>query len=433
MQALSSFLRIPMTPIRSILPRSAVLALFLGAGLAAQALAAPVLLEVNRTTFAQVNAPDGVTEDLERLDRPSLGFLSDTARAAIIGQGASVATTTFESTLDTTGVFGNGTFSLELQPDFFGIAGTFIDMHFSLDEATELSAVINNLGASGRSTVIKLLSVEPTGAVELANFRPRDTDRLEFSRLLDPGNYFFLAAANLSGTGVSTQGFFDYAIAFQALPSGPPHSVPEPRTLGMVLLALGVGGLVGARRRGPVGNGAFPQAVRAARRPPAPWQASKAARWAAAVLSAALGAATLPAAAADTAPPAAAADDRLAPARALIAQERWRDAIAALKEVNDSGSADWNNLMGYSHRKAKVPDLSAAEAYYNAALRLDPRHRGALAYSGELYLMRGELPRAEERLAALDKICTFGCDELRQLRQAVASYKANGRRDGARP
>ena len=379
-----------------------------------------------------MNAPDGVTEDLERLDRPSLGFLSDTAHAAIIGQGASVATTTFESTLDTTGVFGNGTFSLDLQPDFFGIAGTFIDMHFSLDEATELSAVIDNLGAGKRSTVIKLLSVESTGAVELANFRPRDTDRLEFSRLLDPGNYFFLAAANISGTGVSTQGVFDYAIAFQALPPGPPHAVPEPRTLGMVLLALGVGGLARARRRAPVRARALPEPVRAARPSSKARRVPKVATWAAAVLTAALGAGALPAAAADTTPPAAAAD-KLAPARALIAQERWRDAIAALKEVNDSSSADWNNLMGYSHRKAKVPDLAAAEAYYNAALRIDPRHRGALAYSGELYLMRGELPRAEERLAALDKVCTFGCDELRQLRQAVASYKANGHRDGAKP
>jgi tetratricopeptide (TPR) repeat protein len=142
----------------------------------------------------------------------------------------------------------------------------------------------------------------------------------------------------------------------------------------------------------------------------------------------------LPARAADTPPPAApAAADKLAPARALIAEGRWRDAIAALKEVNDTGSADWNNLMGYSHRKAKVPDYAAAEGYYNAALRIDPQHRGALEYSGELYLMMGDLPKAEERLAALDKACTFGCGELRDLRAAVASFKANGNRHVAKP
>ena len=45
--------------------------------------------------------------------------------------------------------------------------------------------------------------------------------------------------------------------------------------------------------------------------------------------------------------------------------------------VNDSDSADWNNLMGYTHRKAKTPDYAAAEPYYDAALRIDPKHCGA--------------------------------------------------------
>ena len=38
-----------------------------------------------------------------------------------------------------------------------------------------------------------------------------------------------------------------------------------------------------------------------------------------------------------------------------------------------------------------------------SALRLDPRHRGALEYSGERYLITDNLPKAEQRLAALDK------------------------------
>ena len=37
----------------------------------------------------------------------------------------------------------------------------------------------------------------------------------------------------------------------------------------------------------------------------------------------------------------AAAADTLAPARALIAQRRWRDAIQALNQANERGSADW--------------------------------------------------------------------------------------------
>jgi tetratricopeptide (TPR) repeat protein len=142
---------------------------------------------------------------------------------------------------------------------------------------------------------------------------------------------------------------------------------------------------------------------------------------------------TLPALAADETPAFAPAADKLAPARALIAQGKWRDAIATLQQINDTGSADWNNLMGYSHRKAKTPDLAAAERYYNEALRIDPKHRGALEYSGELYLMMGDLPRAEARLEALNKACLLGCSELRELKAAIAAYKSNGNVYAAKP
>lgn len=127
------------------------------------------------------------------------------------------------------------------------------------------------------------------------------------------------------------------------------------------------------------------------------------------------------------------AQDRLAPARALIQQERWRDAIAALQRLGDTGSADWHNLLGYSHRKARSPDLAAAERHYDEALRIDPQHRGALEYSGELYLMLGDLPRAEARLAQLDKACAPGCQEWKDLRHAVAAYKAHGGQVASRP
>jgi len=130
--------------------------------------------------------------------------------------------------------------------------------------------------------------------------------------------------------------------------------------------------------------------------------------------------------AADSEPAAAGAKDKLAGARALIADNKWVAAIDELKRVNDSSSADWNNLMGYSHRKAKTPDYAAAERYYDAALRIEPQHRGALEYSGELYLMTGDLAKAEARLAALDKACTLPCEEYTALKKAVAGYKANG-------
>jgi RNA polymerase sigma factor (sigma-70 family) len=136
-----------------------------------------------------------------------------------------------------------------------------------------------------------------------------------------------------------------------------------------------------------------------------------------------------PAHASDAAPiqtAAAAAADPLSSARALIADNKWTAAIAELQRINVPQSADWNSLMGYSHRKAKSPDYEASERYYDVALALNPRHRGALEYSGELFLMLGDLPRAEQRLAALDRECLLPCGEYTELKNAVAKFKAKG-------
>ena len=119
------------------------------------------------------------------------------------------------------------------------------------------------------------------------------------------------------------------------------------------------------------------------------------------------------------------APDKLERVRAQIAAKNFPGAIDELKRLNDTGDADWNNLMGYSLRKAPTPDFAGAEKFYNEALRIDPKHRGALEYSGELYLQMGDLARAEQRLAALDKACFFKCSEYSDLKKAIEQYKAN--------
>ncbi len=146
------------------------------------------------------------------------------------------------------------------------------------------------------------------------------------------------------------------------------------------------------------------------------------------ILSAAVLALAVPhaALAADTPAPAAAAPDKLSEARALIKARKWSEAVAELQRVNDPASADWNNLMGFSIRRGSSPDLDASERYYNEALRINPSHRGALEYSGQLYLMKGDLSSAEKRLAVLDKACTFGCDEYTDLKKAIERFKAAG-------
>ena len=86
-------------------------------------------------------------------------------------------------------------------------------------------------------------------------------------------------------------------------------------------------------------------------------------------------------------------------------------------------NADVLNQLGYTHRK--TGELEKAKGFYAQALAIDPDHRGAHEYIGELYLMTGDVAKAEEHLARLDKICLFGCEEYRQLKKAVAAYKAN--------
>jgi Flp pilus assembly protein TadD len=134
---------------------------------------------------------------------------------------------------------------------------------------------------------------------------------------------------------------------------------------------------------------------------------------------------------ADTAEPAAPraaapSADKLAAARKLIDAHQWSAAVTELKRVDDRSSADWNNLMGYTLRKGAAPDLAGSEQYYDAALRIDPHHRNTLEYSGELYLMKGDLAKAQSRLASLQSECGTGCSQYGDLKTAIARYVANG-------
>ena len=126
------------------------------------------------------------------------------------------------------------------------------------------------------------------------------------------------------------------------------------------------------------------------------------------------------------APPARASADKLAQARSLIAARNWSGALEELRRVNDTGSADWNNLMGFTLRKGKTPDLAGSEKYYDAALRIDPHHRNTLEYSGELYLMKGDLTRAQARLASLQAECGTSCSQYGDLKAAIDRYQSNG-------
>ena len=100
---------------------------------------------------------------------------------------------------------------------------------------------------------------------------------------------------------------------------------------------------------------------------------------------------------------------------------------AAIKHLlkateTDPNNADVYNLLGYNHRRLDLNDQ--AFIYYRKALELDPRHRGAHEYIGELYLKQEKISKAKEHLERLDSICFFGCEEFDELKEAIEEYEA---------
>jgi Flp pilus assembly protein TadD len=109
--------------------------------------------------------------------------------------------------------------------------------------------------------------------------------------------------------------------------------------------------------------------------------------------------------------------------KALESQD-WKKAIDLLSKAVQTApnSSDAHNLLGYAYRK--IGRFDASFVQYNEALKLDPTNRHAHEYIGEAYLLTDNLPKAEQHLAELQKICSpIPCEELKELRRAVDAYK----------
>lgn len=114
-------------------------------------------------------------------------------------------------------------------------------------------------------------------------------------------------------------------------------------------------------------------------------------------------------------------DDYAAGQKALKAKN-WTLAAASFKKVvaDNPKNADGYNLLGYSSRWLGKYD--EAFAAYDKALALDPKHKGALEYSGVAYLKVNQKAKAEAQLAKLKTICAT-CEETADLAKAIAAYK----------
>jgi len=115
-------------------------------------------------------------------------------------------------------------------------------------------------------------------------------------------------------------------------------------------------------------------------------------------------------------------DPDFAAGKRAIAAADWNGAIKALSlaELRDDRNADIQDHLGYAYRRLR--QLDAAVRHYQQALALNSRHRSAHEHLGEAHLMRGDIAKAEEHLAALERICLIPCEEYEELKRAIQEY-----------
>ena len=112
----------------------------------------------------------------------------------------------------------------------------------------------------------------------------------------------------------------------------------------------------------------------------------------------------------------------LTSARAKIKAKNYAAAIQELRGLaKDTQEPDVYNLLGYTLRK--TGDYTTSLSYYTKALDLQPDHKAAREYLGELYAETGNIDKAKEQLAVLVKLCPRGCEEREDLEKAI---KAKG-------
>jgi Flp pilus assembly protein TadD len=107
--------------------------------------------------------------------------------------------------------------------------------------------------------------------------------------------------------------------------------------------------------------------------------------------------------------------------RSLIEAKNFSAALSALQAADKTfpNNADINNLLGYSARNLK--QYKPAATYYAKALKIDPKHLGALEYQGELFMLTKKTSDAKKNLAKLKSLCGVNCGEYIDLKKAIGN------------
>jgi len=129
--------------------------------------------------------------------------------------------------------------------------------------------------------------------------------------------------------------------------------------------------------------------------------------------------------------PSASFDDYTS-AKRLIKHQEYASAIPHLMKALEQHpkDADILNYLGYTHRMvgageqadARDKDFQTSLVFYQAALAIDPLHKGVHEYLGELFLQMNNLNAAHHEMNELVILCPDGCDERDALSKALAAY-----------
>ena len=104
----------------------------------------------------------------------------------------------------------------------------------------------------------------------------------------------------------------------------------------------------------------------------------------------------------------------------LIKKEDYSKAVTVLEKIlgKTKYQKDPDILNEYAFALRKSGDLEKAEIFYNKALDIDPGHKGALEYLGELYV---DTKRKDKANQLLSKLKNCKCEEYSELKNYITN------------
>ncbi len=107
-------------------------------------------------------------------------------------------------------------------------------------------------------------------------------------------------------------------------------------------------------------------------------------------------------------------------ARDLAYHKRYDEAINVLNLAENQNDPRILNYLGYSNRK--LGRVEKGLTFYRAALKADPDYTLVMEYMGEAFLQLGQVNKAREQLAEIEKRCGVDCREYALLDEQIKAH-----------